>query len=155
MHLWVAQLCPAFGSPWTVAHQAPLSVGFSKQEHWSASAIPFSRGSSQSRDRTWVFQIAGGFFTFWATREAPIGELNLKISKIWEHFAIENMCLANKPMKRCSALVIREMHVKITRYQYTTIIIMTNLKKYDYIKCWWGWGAIKINSLLMYQYMLL
>ena len=33
-------------------------------------AIPFSRGSSQSRDRTHVSHIAGGFFTSWATREA-------------------------------------------------------------------------------------
>ena len=33
-------------------------------------AIPFSRGSSQPRDRTQVSHIAGGFFTSWATREA-------------------------------------------------------------------------------------
>ena len=33
-------------------------------------AIPFSRGSSQSRDQTQVSHIAGGFFTSWATREA-------------------------------------------------------------------------------------
>ena len=33
-------------------------------------AIPFSRGSSQSRDWTQVSHIAGGFFTSWATREA-------------------------------------------------------------------------------------
>ena len=33
-------------------------------------AIPFSRRSSQSRDRTWVSCIAGRFFTIWATREA-------------------------------------------------------------------------------------
>ena len=33
-------------------------------------AIPFSRGSSQPRDQTQVFRIAGGFFTVWATREA-------------------------------------------------------------------------------------
>ena len=26
-------------------------------------AIPFSRGSSQPRDQTWVFRIAGRFFT--------------------------------------------------------------------------------------------
>ena len=32
-------------------------------------AIPFSRVSSQPRDRTQVFHIAGGFFTSWATRE--------------------------------------------------------------------------------------
>ena len=33
-------------------------------------AVPFSRGSSQSRDWTQVSCIAGRFFTSWATREA-------------------------------------------------------------------------------------
>ena len=32
-------------------------------------AFPFSRGSSQPRDRTQVSCIAGGFFTSWTTRE--------------------------------------------------------------------------------------
>ena len=35
-------------------------------------AFPFSKGSSQPRDRTQVFCIAGGFFTSWATREAQL-----------------------------------------------------------------------------------
>ena len=34
-------------------------------------AHPFSRGSSQSRNRSRVSHIAGGFFISWATREAP------------------------------------------------------------------------------------
>ena len=33
-------------------------------------AIPFSWGSSQPRDRTWVSLNVGRFFTIWATREA-------------------------------------------------------------------------------------
>ena len=33
-------------------------------------AIPFSRGCSQSRDKTQVSHIAGELFTSWATREA-------------------------------------------------------------------------------------
>ena len=33
-------------------------------------AFPFSRGSSQPRDRTRISCIAGWFFTSWATREA-------------------------------------------------------------------------------------
>ena len=41
-------------------------------------AIPFSRGSSQPRDRTWVACIAGRFFTGWATRE---------VSKPLKHFS--------------------------------------------------------------------
>ena len=35
-------------------------------------AVPFSRGSSQPRNRTQVSHIAGGFFTSWATREAHV-----------------------------------------------------------------------------------
>ena len=37
---------------------------------WEWVVFPFSRGSSQPRDRTQVSCIAGGFFTSWATREA-------------------------------------------------------------------------------------
>ena len=28
-----------FATPWTVAYQVPLSMGFSKQEYWSGSAF--------------------------------------------------------------------------------------------------------------------
>ena len=29
-----------FGTPWTIAHQAPLSMGFSRQEYWSGLPFP-------------------------------------------------------------------------------------------------------------------
>ena len=29
-----------FETPWTVAHQAPLSMGFSRQEYWSGLPFP-------------------------------------------------------------------------------------------------------------------
>ena len=37
----VKSLCRVrlFGTPWTVAYQAPLSMGFSRQEYWSG--VPF------------------------------------------------------------------------------------------------------------------
>ena len=28
-------------TPWTVAHQAPLSMEFSRQEYWSGQSFPF------------------------------------------------------------------------------------------------------------------
>ena len=31
-------------TPWTVAHQAPLSVGFSRQEYWSGLPFPSPKG---------------------------------------------------------------------------------------------------------------
>ena len=30
----VAQLCPILATPWQESRQAPLSMGFSRQEHW-------------------------------------------------------------------------------------------------------------------------
>ena len=35
----VAKSCPNFTTLWTLAHQAPLSTGFSRQESWSG--LPF------------------------------------------------------------------------------------------------------------------
>ena len=43
-----------------------------------------SRGSSQPRDRTWVFHIAGRFLTVWATKEALLSFNSMLItSYIW------------------------------------------------------------------------
>ena len=36
----VARSCPALATPWTVAPQAPLSMGFSRQECWSGVPLP-------------------------------------------------------------------------------------------------------------------
>ena len=57
-----------FATAWTIQ-----SMEFSRPEYWSGwlPTFPFSRGSSRPRDGTQVSRIAGGFFTSWATREAP------------------------------------------------------------------------------------
>ena len=36
----VAQPCLTLVTPWTVAHQAPLSLGFSRHEYWSRLPFP-------------------------------------------------------------------------------------------------------------------
>jgi len=41
-----------FATPRTVAYQASLTMGLSRQEYWEGVAISFSRGSSQPTDRT-------------------------------------------------------------------------------------------------------
>ena len=63
-HVWL------FATPWTVAHQVPLSRGILQARILEWVAMPSSRGSSQPRDRTQVSRIADGFFTTWATRKA-------------------------------------------------------------------------------------
>ena len=44
-----------------------------QNSEWAA--FPFSRGSSQPRDQTQVFHIAGRFFTNWVIREAQISSV--------------------------------------------------------------------------------
>ena len=40
LHGLVAESCLTLPTPWTVACQAPLSTGFSRQEHWSGLPFP-------------------------------------------------------------------------------------------------------------------
>ena len=59
-----------FVTPWTVARQAPLSMGILQARILEWVAMPSSRGFSQPRDQIQVSHIAGRFFTIWANREA-------------------------------------------------------------------------------------
>ena len=38
-----------FATPWTAAHQPPLSMGFSRQEYWSGVPLPSLSGSITSQ----------------------------------------------------------------------------------------------------------
>ena len=62
---------------WTVAYQAPLSMGILQERILEWVAILFSRRSSQLRDTTQVSRTAGGFLTVWDTRQmimkGPLG----------------------------------------------------------------------------------
>ena len=67
---WCHSVMSDSATPWTVACQAPMSMGLSRQDSWSGIFLSFSRGSSQLRDQTWVSRIAARLFTIWATRES-------------------------------------------------------------------------------------
>ena len=54
---------PLFATPWTVARQAPLSMGTLQARILEWVAMPSSRGSSQPSDQSQVSRIAGGFLT--------------------------------------------------------------------------------------------
>ena len=70
-----------FATPWTVACQAPLFMEFLRILEWGA--IPFSRESSQPRDRIQVSHISGRFFAIWATSRDPLLLHPNSISEIW------------------------------------------------------------------------
>ena len=60
----------SFAIPRTIACQARLSMGFSKQEYWSGLPFPSPGRSSQPRDWTHVSCIGQWIIYQWATGEA-------------------------------------------------------------------------------------
>ena len=65
----VAKSCLALATPWTIACQAPLSMGFSRLEYWSGCHFLLQR-IFQTQESNQVSCIASRFFTNWAMREA-------------------------------------------------------------------------------------
>ena len=59
-----------FATPWTVACQAPHSMGFSKQEYWSGLPFPLPGESSWPRDQTQVSCVGRRILHCWVTRKA-------------------------------------------------------------------------------------
>ena len=57
----VASHVQLFATPWTVARQAPLSMGILQARVLEWIAVPFSRGSSQLRNQTRVSCLQADF----------------------------------------------------------------------------------------------
>ena len=76
-------------------------------------AISFSRGSSQPRNWTQVFCIAGRFFTYWATRE--------EITKWWA----PNQKLLYKPEPSCNNFEWKKKsHFSVLLHLTSTAFVM-------------------------------
>ena len=79
-----------FATLWTVACQAPLSMGFSRQEYWSGLPCPLPEDLPdpgikpnflELQHCRWVL-FCFVFFNHWATKEAPW--VNMLIYKWWK-----------------------------------------------------------------------
>ena len=53
----------SFATPWTVASQAPLSMGFSRQECWSGLPFPSPEDLPDTGIKPLLPALAGTFFT--------------------------------------------------------------------------------------------
>ena len=92
----VAKLCPTLVTPWVVAHQAPLSMGFSRQEYWSGLPFPSPRylpdPGVEPRSSAWQanslsLSHLGSLLIHCTTREVPIITFCLV-----KHFGWDSVC---------------------------------------------------------------
>ena len=93
-----AQSCPTL-TPWTIAHQAPLSMGFSSQEYWSGlpfpppyhSSLPTNLGALKtSISRSVAFYIVG--FSWWPSQVVlVVKNLFANAGEVWDAGSIPGL----------------------------------------------------------------
>ena len=114
LHLCVcAQLlshAQLFVTPQTAAHQAPPSLGFSRQEHWSGLPFPSPRDLPHLGIRPLFPALAGGFFT-----TEPLGGPRL----IWRNILTE--CKSNNALGIYTYKLFFNNNKK--KYQYNSRLI--------------------------------
>ena len=78
----------SFVTPWTVALQAPLSMGFSRQEYWSGLPFPSPGGLPRPGMEAVSPALAGGFFT----TEPPGKPLKMEVREgLFRDFCLSSM----------------------------------------------------------------
>ena len=73
-----------FATPWTVAHQAPLSMGFSKQEYWGGLPLPSPGDLPQPGSNPPLLLLVKQILYHGATEEAPF------LSVMCVHYSIKH-----------------------------------------------------------------
>ena len=63
----VTQLCPTLETPWIVAHQAPLSMEFSRQESWSWMPFPTSGDVRYFYGQIFMFMYTYTLYAYYST----------------------------------------------------------------------------------------
>ena len=103
----VCQLCPTLCNPIYTVH----GILQARLLEWVA--FPFSRGSSQPRERTQVSHIAAGFLTSWATREVQTLKGSL------QNYIPQRLTKGQKwsPWSFCFSVLINKFFVKIQHFQ--------------------------------------
>ena len=61
--MWACSVVSDSATPWTVAHQDPLSMEFSRQEHWSEVTFPTPGDLPNPGIQPKSPELAGGVFT--------------------------------------------------------------------------------------------
>ena len=111
-----------FATPWTVAHQAPLSMGFFRQEYWrGCHALLQGDLPNPGIELAYLLSpaLAGGFFTTSAT---------------WEALA------------RCSQAVSTSLNMDITRRGRRVLILRNSSQNCEKLEekedgCFLMWGG--------------
>ena len=145
-----------FGTSWTVARHASLSLGFPRQEYWSRLPFPSLGDLPELGIEPQAPTLQADFSTVWTTREARIVPLHIVFSK-WREFnwfpssklflsCDANMDLILKPVIDVFSFIehicflgwLWYLSISISLYYSLTIF----MKKYIYIRSFYIWRPV-------------
>ena len=108
-----------FATLWTVEHQAPLSMGFSRQEYWSGLPYPPPRDLLNPGIEP-MSPAFSGILYHWASREAGINCTVVQLLSSVQHFACHGLHDATLPCLSPSSGV-RSNSYPLSRWYHPTI----------------------------------
>ena len=130
----VAQLCWTLYDPldWGGGRSSVHGIVQVRILEWVA--IPFSRGSSWPRDRTWVLHVSGRFFTICATRSMGTKTMTTLVIFVSQHLSpmlvhhkpstaicwIDKKKLADYPVFRSVLCLLFKKHLCLLSYRLGT-----------------------------------
>ena len=97
-------------TPWTVAHQAPQCMGFSRQEYWSELPFPSPGDLPNPGMEHKSPALAGRFFTIWATMETHIYMYEIK-HKFIKHLSNKIIKLIPECFNLCPAEILSQINL--------------------------------------------
>ena len=139
-----------FVTSWTLAYQAPPSMGFSRQEYWSG--LPFPSPGDLRDPGTRVSRTAGRSFTIWATREALYVYIyTYKI--IYNHvIEIKHICILYKILL---IYIAHNIYVIQTIWKWNIIQPLKRSKSYHLQQYGWFWrmliGMSQTERQILYE----
>ena len=92
-------------------------------------AFPFSRESSQPRDRTQVSHIAGRFFTNWATREAQ---------ESWSGYGYSHMAILPMALQFSQHHLLRRLFFKLIDHTHRGLFLSSLFCSIDLYVCFYA-----------------
>ena len=129
-----AQLCPIVCNPWTVAHQAPLSMDFSRQGYWGRLPFPMlgDLPNPGLEPASLVSPaLTGRFFTNWTTWEALLKWTNnsegLSVNK-WKPLSWE-IKIPRRTVIRMSCILLKLLETSRRTFHLCSSSGFLNLNK--------------------------
>ena len=85
-HFSRVRLC---ATPWTTAHQAPPSLGFSRQEHWSG--LPFPSPMHENEKWKWSCSVVSDLATPWTAAHQASPSMGLSRQEYWSRVPLNDL----------------------------------------------------------------